>query len=483
MVKHQPIEKYLKTLAVIFLITGAGLAALNNTNSTNETNSTPIYLSNHSIEVYSPSEGKQVLENTDLYVEVQIFDGNFPVKGGTVTAQLGEETKQLKKTEIDTHSGYITTGAEGSKTLTIRYENEKGYIDEELSIEVSGENETKEIYGPKMNVLYPPDSKEIGLNQTLMMEIELIDANGYIINDEEIDYKLLKGNEPVDQGKITQKGYLYSKSHEFTEEGIYKFKLNWKGLERELEVQVGEDEQVPEDERLQVDIVTPQSTSYSSNSDLMAIAIITKTGKVVDNSTVNAVLDADQEFEMDSEGAGEYTTSLGKIDEGKHTLMVTAEHEEETSAKTVDFQVTSNYLEVELTNPKEKEFNVTEEECIEVKTNVTDQNNIIASNAVVVLEVTSTSGDAETRMKQDTETGIYEAKYYPKNTGEYSIEVKAHKSNHVGDSINKELNITVVKEESQVGEFLSGMSLKTLLEVAVAIAILILLLAIATKVF
>ncbi len=442
-----------------------------------EANNETTYLTDHSIELYTPSDNTKILEYTDIYVELQVLKGNFPVEG-QVKAHIDEHSTEMELTRVKTYSGYINTGSSGNKTLKVTYESEEGYLEKEISLRVSGDAE--DVYGPSLNIINPREGAEVGKNSTVLLEAELLDARGYIIHGEEIDYTIKRYEEKLEEGRIQQRGYIYSKSYNFPEPGEYTIQLNWKQIQREVTITVGP-EHIPPEDRLNVHIVTPQPTSYSTTSELLAAIIVSRREKLIDNATITAILNGEEEIPMEPTGAGGYGGVIGEVPGGNHLLLVTVEYEEETAAASVEFQATSNYLEVAIKDPSEDELNISQGQAIYVKANVTDQNNMIASNAVVTLEVFSDSGEAIMRMRQDKETGIYHTEYYPKETDTYQIRVNAYKSNHVGHQASTEVKINVETIETRIEEIIRDLSIETLLKVALIIAIVILLLALITR--
>lgn len=435
------------------------------------------------VKIYSPKEDQTKIQDTEVFIEAQATQYQTYLTG-KFTAKIDNRSIELDQTQAGTYSGKMDVGKPGNKTIQVKFQNQDWTLEKNRSIEIvnSTSQKAKELK-PSLNVLYPPSYIKINKNQSLIFEIELLDSSDRPISDQEIDYTLNGPNNFTKTRRITQKDYLYTRILSFTEPGKYTFTATWQNQEEAVNITIGPQEEIPEEQKLQLELITPRSTVYSLGSELMIQAAVTKHNKFIDNANVSYVLDNQEEKEMNpTQIKGEYKASLGTPEKGRHEVTAIAEYKREETRETVPFKVSDKYLEPSIIHPLDnKTLNLTEGDRIDLKANVTDQNNVVAKNAIVTAQITSPTGK-ETEMKMKQKEDIYKVSYYPEETGELEVKVEAKKSNHVAGETTSTFSLEVHEKKTEAEKAIGKLSIRVLLKIALGLAIIILLLALVTRV-
>ncbi len=435
------------------------------------------------LEIYSPEEDLKVVQDAEVFIEAQATQYRTYLTG-EFTAKIGNRSTELDKTQAGTYSGKMNVEKPGNKTIQVKFQNQEWTLEKNRSIRVlnSSSDKAKELE-PSMNILYPSPYIKINKNESLIFEIELLDSSSRPMSDQQINYTLEGPGNTTNEGKINQGDYLYSKILEFPNPGKYRFTATWKNLEEKVNITVGPEEEIPEEQKLQTEIITPRPTVYSYGNELMIQTAVTKHNEFIENATVFYVLDNQEEEQMNpTQKEGEYQTSLGVPEKGRHTVTVVAKHGKEEARETVPFKISDKYLEPEIIHPPDNEtLNLTEGNRIDLKANVTDQNNVVARNALVTAQFTSPTGK-ESEMKMKQEEDIYRVSYYPEETGELEVKVTAQKPNHVEGETTTTLSLIVNEKKSEAEKAVGKLTIRTLLKIALGLAIIILLLALVTRI-
>lgn len=429
--------------------------------------------------VYSPTKNLTKMEHTELLIEAQATRGGIELEGN-YTAHLNSESVELTKTSARTYSGKINVGKQGNKTLNVTFQDphEQWKLQKQFNIEVTPEG--GEL--PRMTLLYPTERTEIHKNDSLPMGIELIGKNGLPKQDEVINYTIKRYGDIVDQGKMHQQHYLYTKSHKFSEAGEHTIEFKWENIKREIGVRVGPEEEIPEEKKLQINTITPKPSIYEAGNDIIILTVLTKQEEFIDGANVSYIFNKKPPLTDLTPEGGEYTGVLTNIPKGRNTLTIKAEYDGETARETFSFQVTDNYLQAELKEPSPDEtINVSEGIPITLTAKVIDQNNVPTANAEVEMYITTPTGKRSKTTATQQPGGIYESHYYPDTTGEHEIKIASNKPNYVPDETTETIQIQIEKEETKIQEIIAGTDIELLFKVALGLAIVILLLAIMTR--
>lgn len=432
------------------------------------------------LKIYVPQENTVKSENSSLFIEAEAVRGQNTLEGD-FTVNLDTLSAELSKTDIGTYTGKINTGEAGNRTLTVTFSNDQWTVSEDIPIQVVEPGEGQISTGNQLDILHPKPGASVSENETVLFEVKLTGPNGLVLNDKEVNYNIEKNGETVSQGLIPQQTYLYTKPYEFEEPGEYTFTAQWEGLKKEIDIQVGSKEDLPEEERLNINLITPRATIYSYGSILNVKSIVEKQDQGIDNAEVIYSVDDQEPRDMNSGGNGEYTGSIEGLSKGRHQVTVVAEHDNETARETVPFKISGKSLHIEVVEPSTNEtIQIKEEGRVTFKINVTDQNGVTAENALVKANIKSPIGkEAEVKLTQ--KEGLYTGEYYPGRTGEYSVTLNARKPNHVSSEEKLNIDVEVQKGSKDVKEAIGGLGMNLLLKIALGIAILILLVALVTR--
>jgi len=434
------------------------------------------------IRIYSPEEDAQKPVDSPITIEAGAIKRNRFIEG-EFTAEINGEETQLQRKDLGTYRGEITPTETGEKTLTITFKDQDSHweIQKQREINVLNETEADEVERiRKLRVIHPEPGARLDINETRYIMVNLVGEDGRPIGGQEVNYNIKRYDEVIVNDTIQQRDRLYVTSHKFSEPGEYTIEAYWQELKHSILLNVGRPEDIPEERQLKANIISPTPTNYAAKSEIRVIATTIKQEEYVRDANVTYIL-GDREGEMhESDRMGEWQANLGILDKGRHTLTVKATRDEETAIHTTNFRVTENHLQVTPTKPTPgQDLEVKEGNSINLKANVTDQNELTANNALVEATITSPEEKtSRTIMKQDPETGTYQSSYYPDTTGTYEIEIEAQKSAHVSNTTTFETHIEVEKETPSIVERIGKMDTRTLMNVALGVAIIILLLAI-----
>lgn len=435
------------------------------------------------LEIYAPKKDTTKIQGTEVFIEAQATQYRTYLTGKS-TATIGNRSIELDQTEAGTYSGKMDVGKSGNKTIGIEFQNQDWNLKRNRSIEViNSTSEKAEELKPTLNILYPPSYIKIDKNQSLIFEIELLDPSDRPISDQEINYTLEGPDNYTRTGKITQGDYLYTKILNFTNPGKYKFTATWGNQEETANITAGPEEEIPEEQKVQMDLITPRSTVYSLGNELIIQAVVTKHGEFIEDANVSYVLDDNEEKPINPiQREGEYKASMGTPEKGRHEATAIVEYKKDEGRKTVPFKVSDKYLNVDIVHPPSNEtLNLTEGDRINLKANVTDQNNVIAKNAIVTAQITSPMGK-ESEMKMKPEGDLYRVSYYPEETGQLNVKVEAQKSDHVAGETKETLSLIVNEKRTEAEKAVGNLSIQVLLKIALALAIIILLLTLVTRI-
>jgi len=433
------------------------------------------------VKIYSPEENAQKPVNSSITIEAGAIKRNKFMEG-KFTAEINGKETQLQRKELGTYTGQITPTETGEKTLTITFKDEDSHweLQKQRNIRILNETEADEVERiRKLRIIHPDPGSRLEINETRYIMVNLVGEDGRPIGGQEINYKIERYDEVVVNNTIEQRDRLYVTSHKFTEPGEYTLEAHWEELKHSILLNVGRPEDIPEEHQLKTNIISPTPTNYAAKSEIRAIATTIKREEYTREPNVTYVL-GDKEGKMhESDRMGEWHANLGVLDKGRHTLTVKATLDEETAIHTTTFRVTENHLQVTPTKPTpSQELEVKEGNSIKIEANVTDQNELIANNALVEAIITSPEQKtSRTMMRQDPDKGIYQSSYYPDTTGTYEIEIDAQKSGHVANTTTLQAHIEVEKE-TPITDRIARLDTRTLMNIALGIAIIILLLAI-----
>jgi|GEM_PF-3913280 len=433
------------------------------------------------IRIYSPTEDSKELVNSTIDLEV----GAVRRKGyevGEFTSEInGEETK-LERRETGTYRGSIKANETGEKTLTFTFKDEYWEVQKNRSIKILDETEIDEVdKKEKLEIIYPEDGTRIPLEENRFVMVRLTGKDGRVVPDQEINYTLRKYDEEILSKIITQRDRLYVTSQRFTEPGDYTLEVKWEELKDSIDLKVGDPEDIPEDRRLKIDLVTPRRTNYAEDSEIRIIARTEKEGKYTDEPNVTYRLGTKEEKKMEkADREGEWRGNLDKLDEGRYTLTVKATLDEEVAMETVDFLVTGRHLQVNPLKPTEGDrVKVEEGRPMEIEAEIVDQNELIADNAHVEAFIKSPEEKrSRSIMEQDPEKGTYKTTYYPEDEGVYNITIRAQKSGHISETKTIEATVEIKRERKSITETIASLDIQTLMKIALGLAIIILILAI-----